>query len=313
LVRAYLKGMDTLVTPRPIPRPDRSSQTLTLSDGRQLGYAEFGAPDGQPVLALHGTPGSRLMFALADEPALQRSLRIVSLDRAGYGLTTFKTCNSLTDTVDDIRAFVEALGLERFAVLGVSGGCPHAAAVAAAMPGRVAFLALVSPMGPIADLRGAIRMGVLHKLLFSRIGRSPQTRASFFWTVRNLVRWAPDVAYRIVAQRVTAADRLLIARSDVRDNLRAAIREGLHPGIAGALQDLRLFCEPWRIELGEVDVPAILWQGSDDTIVPPDAAYALARALPRCRLEIARGAGHYWGFGQFAAILDTVGAALKPS
>ncbi len=303
--------MDTLVTPRPIPHPDRSSQILALADGRQLGYAEFGAEEGLPVLALHGTPGSRLMFALADEAARHRDLRVISPDRAGYGLTAFKSRKSLAETVDDVRALIDALGLERFAVLGVSGGGPHAIAVAAAMPERVALLALVSPMGPIADLRGKIRLGRLHKLLFTRLGRSPQARASFFWTVRNLVRFAPDVAYRILAQRVTASDRLLIARAEVRANLRAALREGLTPGISGALQDLRLFCDPWRINLEKIDVPAMLWQGSDDTIVPPDAAYALARMLPDCRLEVARGAGHYWGFGQFAAILDTVGAALR--
>jgi pimeloyl-ACP methyl ester carboxylesterase len=305
--------MDTVVEPRLSPHPDRTSEVLSLADGRQLGYAAFGARDGLPVLALHGTPGSRLMFGLADEPARQRHLRVISPDRAGYGLTTFKRCNSLAETVDDIRALVEALGLDRFAVLAVSGGGPHAVAVAASIPERVAFLGLVSPMGPIADLRGKIKMGGLHKLLFTRIGCSEQARTSFFWTVRNLVKWAPDVAYRILAQRVTPSDRLLIAREDVRDNLKAALREGLRPGIAGALQDLRLFCEPWGIDLGRIDVPGVLWQGSDDTIVPPDAAYELARMLPRCELAVAQGAGHYWGFGQFDTILNAVAAALRQS
>jgi pimeloyl-ACP methyl ester carboxylesterase len=305
--------MDIAVSSRLISHPSRTSQVLSVADGRQLGYAEFGDERGLPVLALHGTPGSRLMFALADEPARQRNLRVISPDRAGYGLTAFKRCNSLSDTVEDIRALVEALGLDRFAVLGVSGGGPHAIAVAASMPTRVALLALVSPMGPIADLRGKIRMGGLHKLLFSRIGRSSQARTTFFWTVRNLVKWAPDVAYRILAQRVTPSDRVLLAREDVRANLRAALREGLRPGIAGALQDLRLFCEPWRIDLETVDAPAILWQGSDDTIVPPEASYALSEMLPRCRLEVAQGAGHYWGFGQFGPVLDAVAAALRPT
>jgi pimeloyl-ACP methyl ester carboxylesterase len=125
------------------------------------------------------------------------------------------------------------------------------------------------------------------------------------------VNWAPDVAYRILAQRVTPSDRLLIAREDVRNNLQAALREGLRPGIAGPLQDLRLFCKPWGIDFEMVDMPAVLWQGSDDTIVPPDASYELARMLPRCRLEVAQGAGHYWGFGQFGMILDELASAFR--
>ena len=87
--------------------------------------------------------------------------------------------------------------------------------------------------------------------------------------------------------------------------------EGLRPGIEGAVQDLRLYCAPWGLPLAEIDVPAIVWQGSDDTIVPPAAAYALARTLPNCRLDVIPAAGHYWVFGQFGLVLDAVAAALR--
>jgi pimeloyl-ACP methyl ester carboxylesterase len=89
------------------------------------------------------------------------------------------------------------------------------------------------------------------------------------------------------------------------------VSEGLRPGIKGALQDLRLFCGPWDLPLAEIDVPTIMWQGSDDTIVPPQAAYHLAETLPNCRLDIVQGAGHYWVFTQFARVLDAVRAALR--
>jgi pimeloyl-ACP methyl ester carboxylesterase len=263
------------------------------------------------VLAIHGTPGSRLMFALSDQAARERGLRIVAPDRAGYGLTTFRHCATFEETTEDVRALADALGWERFAAIGVSGGGPHVIAFAASMPGRVALLALVSPMGPIAELCSHIRLSRLHRLLFTRIGRSPQSRAAFFWSVRSLVTWAPDVAYRILAKRITASDRSVLARSEVRANLQAALREALRPGIDGALQDLRLFCAPWGVTLESIDAPAMVWQGSDDTIVPPDAAYHLARALPNCRLHVAAAAGHYWGFGQFGPILDIVASGLR--
>jgi len=112
-------------------------------------------------------------------------------------------------------------------------------------------------------------------------------------------------------RRVAPADRAILTRADVRTNLRAAVSEGLRPGIKGALQDLRLFCGPWHLPLAEIDVPTIMWQGSDDTIVPPQAAYHLAETLPNCRLDIVQGAGHYWVFTQFARVLDAVQAALR--
>jgi pimeloyl-ACP methyl ester carboxylesterase len=85
----------------------------------------------------------------------------------------------------------------------------------------------------------------------------------------------------------------------------------LRPGVEGAVQDLRLYCAPWRLPLAEIDVPTVVWQGSDDTIVPPAAAHALARTLPNCRLDVIPAAGHYWVFGQFGMILDAVAAALR--
>ena len=90
----------------------------------------------------------------------------------------------------------------------------------------------------------------------------------------------------------------------MKANLQAALREGLRPGIAGARQDLRLFCAPWGLKLEEIDVPTIIWQGSDDTIVPPGAAYHLAETLPNCRLDVIQGGGHYWVFGEFHRVLD---------
>jgi pimeloyl-ACP methyl ester carboxylesterase len=65
------------------------------------------------------------------------------------------------------------------------------------------------------------------------------------------------------------------------------------------------------LRLADIDVPAIVWQGSDDPVVPPAAAYALARALPNCRLDVIQGAGHYWVFAQFGLILDAVAAVLR--
>ncbi len=284
---------------------------MRLADGRRIGYAEFGDPHGAPVLAVHGTPGSRFMFALTDQAARERRLRIVAPDRPGYGLSEFHREDDLVRLAADLKAIADALDLNRFAVIGISGGGPHAIAAAAAMPERIALLALVSPVGPIADCETKLRMTKLHRLIFTRIGRSRSSGAAFFWSLRYLVRFAPDVAYRLLRQRVVASDSKLLLREEVKANLQTALREGLRPGIEGARQDLRLFCAPWGLRLEEIDVPAVIWQGSDDTIVPPGGAYHLAETLPNCRLDVIQGGGHYWVFGQFHRVLDAVHAALR--
>ncbi len=299
----------TIATERPAGF-DRTSRSLRLADGRQIGFAEYGDPQGLPVLAIHGTPGSRFMFALTDEAARQRRLRIIAPERPGYGLSEFHRQDSLARGASDLSALADALRLHRFALIGISGGGPHAVAAASSMPGRVALLALVNPVGPVADCHRRIRMSKPHRLVFTRLGRSGAACAAFFWSLRTLVRVAPGVAYWALKQRVPRSDRMVLDREAVRANLQATLKEGLRPGIAGALQDLRLLCAPWGLALGEIDVPTVLWQGSDDTIVPPGAAYDLAETLPNCRLDVIQGAGHYWVFTQFERVLDAAQAAL---
>jgi pimeloyl-ACP methyl ester carboxylesterase len=303
--------MDTIVGSARINAEDRTSLTLRLPDGRRLCYAEFGDPHGLPVLAIHGTPGSRFMFGLTDKAARERGLRVIAPDRPGYGHSDYRRNPSLMRSAEDFIALADTLELEQLAVIGVSGGGPHAIATVSAIPDRVALLALISPVGPVAECRKHVRMSRMHRLIFTRMGRSPQACATFFWSLRGMVRWVPGVAYRALQQRVTRSDQAVLGRPEVKASLQTAIREGLKPGIKGALQDLRLFCSPWGLPIAEIDVPTVMWQGSDDTIVPPSVSYHLAAQLPNCRLDVIQEAGHYWGFANFARVLDTVRAALR--
>ncbi len=109
-----------------VKTPPASSEDLTLPDGRMLGYAEYGAPDGLPLIGFHGTPGSRFMFRLAHRHAAELGLRLLAPERPGFGLSAFHRGHTLSTYAADIAAFADALGVERFAVAGVSGGAPCA-------------------------------------------------------------------------------------------------------------------------------------------------------------------------------------------
>lgn len=282
---------------------------LTLLDGRRIGCAEYGDPNGLPVIALHGTPSSRLMYAVANRAARERGIRLIAPDRPGYGLSDGRRCDNLMQAAEDLGAVADAYGLERFAVIGVSGGAPYAVAAAAAMPDRISLLALVSPAAELAD--GQIRLTRFQKFVFRRLARRTWAARLFFRRLRTMLFKTPDSAYRWLLARVRAADRELLTRPGVQASLQTAMGEGLRPGIEGAAQDLRLLCTPWGLRLSDIDVPAIVWQGGDDPVVPPAASYALARALPNCRLDVIPGAGHYWMLGQFGLILDAVAAMLR--
>ncbi len=102
---------------------DRVLQTTT---GRRIGSAEYGDPNGAPVLWCHGGPGSRLEPAWLSVPALARGLRIIGIDRPGYGLSDPHPGRSILDVVDDAYEVVDQLSLDQFATVGVStGGTSH--------------------------------------------------------------------------------------------------------------------------------------------------------------------------------------------
>ena len=100
--------------------------TIELSDGRTLAYAEYGDPDGTPVFCFHGVIGSRLMWSLAADEASDRGIRLVAQDRPGFGGSDFQAGRRLLDWPGDVCALADHLGVDRFGVVGFSGGeRPH--------------------------------------------------------------------------------------------------------------------------------------------------------------------------------------------
>lgn len=130
----------------------RTRQTLILPDRRLLGFAEFGDPSGTPLVYFHGFPMSRLEGWSIDRMARRRRLRVIAPDRPGFGLSTFRDQRRITDWPVDVRALASHLGLERFAILGVSGGGPYAVACASALPREMlSAVGVVAGGPPVCD------------------------------------------------------------------------------------------------------------------------------------------------------------------
>ncbi|MFM8332503.1 MAG: alpha/beta fold hydrolase, partial [Candidatus Methylumidiphilus sp.] len=125
------------------------AQTFCLRDGRLIGYAEFGDPEGFPVVYCHGFPASRLEGGLLDAAARRQRVRVIAADRPGYGLSAWQADRAMTDWPDDISQLLAHLGIERFAVLGVSGGGPYGLSLLAKLADRVVAASFVCPLGPV--------------------------------------------------------------------------------------------------------------------------------------------------------------------
>jgi pimeloyl-ACP methyl ester carboxylesterase len=280
--------------------------TVTLPDGRALGYAEYGDPSGLPMLGFHGTPGSRFMFGLAHPVAAELGIRLIAPERPGFGISTYQRRRTLASYAFDIADFADRLGLSRFAVAGISGGGPYAAACAALLPERVSALGIVSPVGPMAGDEKPDAVGKGHFFAFRVSPRIPPLLAAAFAVGRSAFLHAPNLIYGFILGRASPSDWKILSRADVRRNLLAGVAEGCRPGIGAAMQDMRIFSRPWNIPMGDITAPAFLWQGLSDRNVSVAAALRLGELVPHCHVERIENAGHYWIFDHVREVLRTL-------
>ncbi len=292
-------------------RFDREDQILRLSDGRLLGHAEYGDPKGYPVFAFHGTPGCRHMFRLADPLAREQGFRLIAPDRPGYSLSSPLPSRSLSDWPKDVEALADDLEIDRFAVIGVSGGGPYAAATAALLVDRVSGAALVSPVGPVGmpDLEPLLSSE--HRRIFLQLARSPRLARTVFTTMRIAVTYTPTLALRGLMTRAADVDRNILMRPEIGSNLIESMTEGLVDGISGPSRDLHLFVEPWDFEFTRISAPCKVWQGDVDRNVPHVAARCLADQIPDCLFETLPETGHYWVYEHFDKVLAWIAATVR--
>jgi len=289
-----------------------------LPDGRRITYRLYGDPDGVPVIALHGTPGSRLKFAIAHRAAAELGLLLISPDRWGYGGTDAPAEPALTDYPGDIVDLADALGAERFAVVGISGGGPFSVALAARLSERVCALALVAPVGPIeADpvestgeyASASPNIAPFHRFCFKLLPRIPGGVTTTFGVFRSLLRSAPDFAIRLAAARACRLDREILSEPAARARLAQTFRLGLDTGTTGPGIDMRLFSQSWRLDLGRLTMPGRLWLGTADRNVPQASARFLAQRAPGLAFTPVDDAGHFWISQHYVEVLKWLAAA----
>lgn len=284
--------------------------TLALSDGRVLGYAEWGLPDGAPVLGFHGTSLSRLAHVGEEAPGAA-GVRLILVDRPGYGLSDLDPGRTLLDWPRDIAELADGLGIDRFAVFGMSGGGPHAASCAYTLPDRVSALGLVSAPAPVWD-RPELRFSAPphRRPMIELAQRDPDLVA------RQLVDdCRAELERMAVGSRNgakgggAAADQAILADPEVRARFRAATLETAARGPEGYAHDLfLLYVAPWGFRPEEITVPTEIWHGDADEAVSPLIAQFFAETIPGSRLHMLSGAGHLLLWSRTEDILRSLAA-----
>jgi len=279
---------------------------LKLKDDRPLAYAEYGRPDGLPLFFFHGIPGSRI-FRPPDEVTSRAGVRLICIDRPGYGESTFRFSRTILDWPNDVVQLADHLGIHKFAVAGHSGGGPYTAACACALPERVTSAALICPAGPI-DSPGALEhMDGLNRIGF-RVGRvMPWLLWRFFvWTFFREGHQHPEKIMERDAATRPFADAELWRDGSIRKVCYASVAEAFRNGTKGHAWEARLLSRPWNIPLEQIRIPAHLWYGNVDRTTPTQMAHHLAGRIPNCKTHLCEDEAHLLIFPHWAEILAGV-------
>jgi len=247
-----------------------TTHQLTLADGRTLEYLEAGEPGGPVLLAHHGTPGSGLFHRSEVEGAARLGARLVTYSRPGYAGSSPQPGRSVADAAADVAALLDALGTDRFATYGVSGGGPHALACAALLPERCAAAATVAGVGPAdapdLDFMAGMGAGNIEEFGIAFEGRErlePFLRGE----AEGLTGVTPAQLREAAGPHLSAVDGAALT-GELAEHLHATISGGLAPGIDGWRDDDLAFVRAWGFDVGAIGVPVSIWQGDQDLMVP---------------------------------------------
>jgi pimeloyl-ACP methyl ester carboxylesterase len=263
---------------------------IETPDGRTLAVEDAGDRDGRPVLVHVGTPGGRRLYGprtLAD--AERRQLRLISYDRPGYGGSTPQPGRSTADCAGDVRVICEALGIERVAMWGHSGGGPHVLACAALLPDLVPAVASLASLAPYdaegLDWLAGFSESALEEV---RLMQSDEAAArALFQEEQEKLLGAPPEQVAVDIQ-VYAPDADLALLTDEAITL----QQSLAPGIEGSWDDCVSQLTPWGFDVAQISVPVLLLHGGQDRAVPVSHGQWLASHIPGVEARFFEDEGH---------------------
>ena len=287
------------------------SYPVTAPDGRQLSTQVYGDPDGRPVFLLHGTPGSRLGPHPRAAVLHRLGVRLIAFDRPGYGKSDRLEGRRVADAATDVLAIADAYGLDKFAIVGRSGGGPHALACAALLPDRltkVAVLVSIAPRGA-QGLDWYDGMTQFNVSEYMAAANGYQSLAARTEATAEAVRVNPASLLASLHPEMPDSDRRVVADPGIRAQLLETYTEALRTSADGWIDDVLAFKMPWGFDPATISVPVLLWHGAVDNFSPVSHAMWLAERIASATVVVQAGAAHFSALDVLPDILRWLSSA----
>ena len=274
--------------------------TISLADGRSLGYCDAGDREGLPVLPFHGSPGSRF-FA----PEVPDGVRLVTFDRPGYGKSTGNPHRTLRDVALDVAALLDALAIDETYVVSWSGGCVFGSAFAYWCASRVRALALVSGPGPLDEVPNAMQLLGPESKPGATMARAGEIERATEMVTRGIGPYICNPVAFLGSGR--GPDAAVLNDPNFRPMLEAQMIEAISYGPNGIAQDLIAMWLPFGFALRDIEVPTLVFQGELDRHNHADTL-VYSEQIPDATLTIWPGEAHFALLTRFGEVVDALRA-----
>ena len=269
----------------------QNEKLLMLNDGRQIGFSEYGDPNGLPILYFHGTPGSRLEASRFDEVASANHYRLIGIDRPGMGLSSSNKKHSVLSWAKDIEHFADSLKLEKFSVIGHSGGAPFVAACAYVIPERLNGAAIVSGIAPFENPAAKAGMDSKQRIMCNLIKTIPWFAPLMMMMTSKMLK-NPKMLSQMTKQ-LPEVDQVYFRDPESCKAMINSTLEAFRNGVAGPAQEMKIILNPWGFNLEDIMFPITIWHGALDAQGPVSHAKIYASLIPNSTLKIFENEGHH--------------------
>ncbi|GAA0373648.1 alpha/beta fold hydrolase [Bacillus horti] len=267
-----------------------------LKDGRRLAYLEYGEPDGIPVMLFHGTPGSKAWFLEDDDTAISLGLRLIATDRPGFGGSDPKPNRTLLDWADDIAELATHLNLQRFAIIGVSGGGAYAAACAYKIPSKLTHVSIVAGATPFLNGQPPKSMMKANRRAFFMAKRVPWILRMSYKAQKKMMEKQPEKFIKLIKDgnsHLAKWDQQFTQEDGYGEEFLLHMGEAFKHRIDEGVHEPRLLSMPWRFSPSDIHFPLHIWHGEEDRMSPYSEMVKLAATIPNCQTHFIPQAGHF--------------------
>jgi len=264
--------------------------TVTLKDGRKIGYVEYGNPNGKPVFYFHGLPGSRLDASYLHSIALLNQYRLIGIDRPGMGLSSFAPKRTILSWPEDVEAIADSLNISKFSIIGHSGGAPFVAACAYRLPERLNGAAIVSGMAPFEYPEATASLARGQRFINRAIKMMPWVATALMKITSFMIK-RPAMLKQMLKQ-LPDVDRQVIENRGNDVTFIDSVKEAFRQNVTGVSYEIQLTLKPWGFRLEDINYPITIWQGGLDKQAPTAHANLYASLVPNARLTFFKDEGH---------------------